>query len=72
MMRALMRVAAEIARSGDMPMSTCTLISRQSASVWKFIGVPESVPIPMHRAGLDELLDAALAEDTIARSVAAK
>ena len=36
----------EIARIGGMPMSTCALISRQSASVWKFIGVPESVPMP--------------------------
>ena len=30
-----------------MPVSTWALISRQSASVWKFIGVPESVPIPI-------------------------
>ena len=28
-------------------MSTCTLVSRHSASVWKFIGVPESVPMPI-------------------------
>jgi hypothetical protein len=27
--------------------ATCTLISRHNASLWKFIGVPESVPIPI-------------------------
>ena len=44
---ALTRVAAPIARCGDMPVSTWALISRQRASVWKFIGVPESVPMPI-------------------------
>ena len=41
-----MRVSAEITLIGGMPMSTWTLASRHSASVWKFIGVPESVPMP--------------------------
>ena len=45
-MRAPMRVAAEIARCGDIPMSTCALISRHIASGLKFIGEPESVPMP--------------------------
>ena len=47
MIWALTRVAAAIARWGVIPMSTCTLISRHSASLWKFIGVPLSVPMPM-------------------------
>ena len=47
MICALTRVAAAIARCGVMPMSTCTLISRHNASLWKFIGVPLSVPMPI-------------------------
>ena len=45
--RALIRVVAEMARWGDIPRSTWDLISLHIASVWKFMGVPESVPMPM-------------------------
>ena len=40
-------VAALMTRRGLIPLSTSASISRHMASVWRFSGVPESVPTPM-------------------------